>query len=132
MATAIEIGLLVLGVLFGIFWFSIAILPIIYGFPRAAWWCLRKKARWRAPFAYLVAPVVWNVIFFGAAAILAVFFMPIAEFLMSSSALGAGLVGGIALAAVRAALSKSALPAGNWPFASRLRASAAVMATRAL
>lgn len=108
MDALIDIGLLLLGFLLGIFWFSIIILPVGYGFPRAFWWSVRRRAKWRGPFMYLISPILWSGIFLGVAIMLVVYFPSTADYLRESGSFNIGQTAGIVLAVVRCVFSKSA------------------------
>lgn len=103
----IDIGLFALGFVLGIFWFSVIVLPIFYGFPRALIWAGRGWLKWRASFTYLVVPIVWTATLFVVAYIIDYFFPDAAEFLMKSAPFGWGQTAGILLSLVRAIFSRS-------------------------
>lgn len=65
-----EIGLFVLGGLFSIWWFTVTLLPLFYGLPKAIYWCARGLFRWRVLFYYLIPPLLWNIAFTVAVVIL--------------------------------------------------------------
>lgn len=62
MDTLISILLIVSGFLFGIFWFALVALPLIYGFPKSIWCALRGQLRWSTPFKYLISPIFWSIV----------------------------------------------------------------------
>jgi hypothetical protein len=64
---AVEFGLFLLGLPLGILWFSVVLLPLVYGLPRSIVWASRRWITWRAPIRYAVGLVLWNLAFFVAA-----------------------------------------------------------------
>jgi len=85
-----ELVLFALGFSLGIWFFTVVVLPVFYGVPKSLVWALRGWVRWRACAFYLIAPVLWNFVFFGAAAALVVFFPSAAIRLRESSGFGIG------------------------------------------
>lgn len=103
----IEVGLFVLGIILAVVWFSVIALPVLYGFPRALYWALRGWARWRGAFAYLVAPLVWTIIFLGGAFAVTIFSPNAAHYLLRSGGFGVGQELGVIVCVGRAIFSKS-------------------------
>lgn len=104
----VEAGLLFAGIFFSIWWFSVIILPIVYGFPRAFYWVARGLAKWRAPAYYLLTPVIWTIVFTATIIVLQVYWSGVVEFLRHSRGFGVGQLLGLFIAIGRAVLSKSA------------------------
>lgn len=59
----IEILLYIIGILFGVLWFSVIILPIFYGIPRTIWFFGKGILRLKASTYYLKTFILWFVIF---------------------------------------------------------------------
>lgn len=55
--------LLAIGFLFGVWWFSVTILTLFYGLPKATYWCARGLFSWKLLLPYVVSPVLWNIAF---------------------------------------------------------------------
>jgi hypothetical protein len=53
------------GLFAGVLWFSLVLLPVVYGVPRSAYWAARRWIRWRPVFGYLIGPVVWSLVIVG-------------------------------------------------------------------
>lgn len=104
----VEAGLLFAGIFLTIWWFSVMILPIVHGFPRAFYWVARGWAKWRAPFYYLLTPVIWTIVLVATAIVLAIYLPGISQYLRHSSGFGAGQFVGLFTAIGRALFSKSA------------------------
>ena len=58
-----EIILFIIGILFGILWFTVIILPIFHGFPRTIWFFGKGILRLKASLFYLKMFFIWSVIF---------------------------------------------------------------------
>ena len=69
-----EIFYFFLGAALAAWWFSVTILPIFYGLPKAFYWCARRLFSWRLCFSYLAPPVIWNAAFVGLAVALYIWF----------------------------------------------------------
>lgn len=63
METLISIILFIFGFIFGIFWFAVIALPLIYGFPKSIWLAFKRQLRWSTPLKYLISPIVWTIAF---------------------------------------------------------------------
>lgn len=85
-----ELGLLLLGFLLGVWWFSVTILPIFYGLPKSIYWCSRGLFSWGILLSFLVPPIVWNLTFIGLAVVLFLWFPAIASRLQESGGFGVG------------------------------------------
>jgi hypothetical protein len=48
MYIVVDYTLFLAGVIFGILWFSVIALPLLYGVPRSTWWGLRGRLKWPA------------------------------------------------------------------------------------
>jgi hypothetical protein len=101
------------GVFLGILWFSVIALPVLYGLPRATWWAMRGRVRWRAVARFLAAPIIWSFLFLGAALLLP---PSIAQHLQSSWAFAWGQWFGVIVCTVRAIGAPSARQALNLDF----------------
>jgi hypothetical protein len=108
MSALLEIGLFFVGILLGILWFGVIVLPLFYGFPRALYWTLRRWANWRISLLYLLSPIGWTL---GFAAVV-LFMVPLlpefATYLANSSPFMNGQVFGFLLSVCRASFFKSA------------------------
>ena len=69
-----ELGLLAFGFFLSIWLFNVVLVPVLYGVPKSLVWAVRGWVRWRVPALYLIAPVVWLLVFFGGAVVVAVLF----------------------------------------------------------
>lgn len=59
----IEIILFIIGVLLGLLWFSVVILPIFHGIPRTLYWVIRGKLKISSTLYYLRVTFFWIFIF---------------------------------------------------------------------
>jgi len=107
LSTALELVLIIVGLFLTIVWFSVIALPLIYGFPRALYWSLRRWAKWRTPFLYLISPLIWTVVFVSVAFILVFVFPNVATYLRQSGGFALGQTLGIILSVGRAIFSRS-------------------------
>jgi hypothetical protein len=103
-----ELGLFVAGAGIAAIVFSLFLLPILYGLPKAIAWAIRGWLRWQAPALYLVAPAIWGAIFLGAGLSLAATAPAAAALLGKDKGFASGLVFGVALLAARALFSRAA------------------------
>ena|SRR2546426_11370946 len=104
----IEVGLLIAGVLFGILWFSVIVLPLFNGLPLALYWAARGWAKWKAAALYLVGPVIWSVILLGAALAVTFLFPMAVSYLRDSRGLWLGQNVGVIVSIGRVLFSKAA------------------------
>jgi hypothetical protein len=44
-------------------WYTVAILPLVYGLPKAAYWVFKGRLKKRALALYVATAVTWNLIF---------------------------------------------------------------------
>jgi len=107
MSTVLEVGLLIVGYFLGIWWFSLVVLPLVYGLPRGLYWAARGKVRWRTPFLYLLGPLIWTVVLFGVVFILTIFLPKVATYLKQSGTFAVGLTLGILIHVGRSLFSQS-------------------------
>lgn len=107
MSNVPELALLFTGVLLGIVWFRVIVLPPVYGFPRGLYWAARGWVRWRVPFRYLLIPLIGTVAFLAVALTVTIFLPDVANYLPQSGGFGVGLTVGILLEITRAIFSKS-------------------------
>jgi hypothetical protein len=103
----VEIALFLVGLPLGLFWFSVVILPLFYGLPRSLYWALGGRVKWYSPTRYLVSPILWTLIFFGAALLLVLFLPQVAALLQRSDGFATGQLLGILIGAARALFSRS-------------------------
>ena len=103
----VEFFLFWIGVLLGIWRFGSVFLPILYGFPRGLYWAFRGWAKWRAPFIYLVSPVLWSVALIVITLVLFIFTPKVATYLTQSRGFAIGQFVGIGLLIVRVLFSRS-------------------------
>lgn len=102
-----SILLFVLGLAFGLFWFTVIPIPLLYGLPRAALWVLRGAVRSRAVLGYLITVLFWFLLLTG----FAVIWPGAARYLADSAAfsygslLGVGVAGGSVQPQARPALT---------------------------
>lgn len=61
--TFMSILLFIMGFIFGIFWFAVIALPLVYGFPKSIWLVFQRQLRWSTPLKYLISPFVWSIAF---------------------------------------------------------------------
>lgn len=80
-----EIILFVIGALFGAWWFSVIILPIFYGLPKAIMGTVNGQLRAKSILASLVAPLLWTFLFIVIAVILLKFIPRVAYYLNGST-----------------------------------------------
>jgi len=118
MNVILELIVIILGVFFGIFFFSNTVLPIICGVPRAAWWAVRGRVKPHAPFLYLIAPVIWVVALIVVVAILDSVLSDEARRMMWDAFLEIGVHLGAGLALARVVFSSSARHDMNLDFLS--------------
>lgn len=104
----VEAGLFLAGIFLSIWWFSVIILPIVYGFPRAFSWVARGWAKWRAPAYYLLTPVIWTIVFTATIIVTRVYWPGVVEYLRHSRGFDVGQLLGLFIAIGRALFSKSA------------------------
>jgi len=102
-----EIIFFIVGFLLGIWGFSILILPLVYGFPRAIYWTAKGLLKKSAIFSYLVSPILWTVIFVSLFFILSRFTPALANRFSESWGFQGGIVVGILLMIFRPLFSKS-------------------------
>ena len=107
MTGLLEMGLFLLGIFLGLWWSSVFLLPLFYGFPRGIFYVIKGWAKFRAPLLYLVTPVIWTVALFIIVLLLVIFAPNIVAYLNSSRGFALGQIVGIGLLIVRAIFSRS-------------------------
>ena len=108
MSVLLDIAMFLFGMLFGHLWFSVIVLPLVYGFPRALFWAARGWVKWWSPVRYLRSFWLWAGIFTGIALILTIFLPSVAAYMRDSFMLNFGSMWGGVLTAGYAIFSKSA------------------------
>jgi hypothetical protein len=104
---AAEAGLFVVGLVLGALIFGTIALPLLYALPRALWWALRGRLRWRVVPGFFLSAILWCALFVLAAYAFA-FYAPGAwDRLYASPPFYLGLWLGIGLRAFRGLGSKS-------------------------
>ena len=96
----LEIVLLVVGVLLGIWWWSVIILPLFYGIPKAFYYVLKGLLRKSAILFYLSSFILWNLFFIVIAVILVMFFPQAVNTLRNSGTFGIGQIIGVAISVI--------------------------------
>lgn len=86
----VEFVLLMVGFVLAVWWFSVTILPILYGLPKAFYWCNRGLLSKFLLAHYLVPPVFWNLGLVGLAVVLVVWFPALATRLLESGGIAIG------------------------------------------
>jgi hypothetical protein len=100
MRTILEVALLLLGFLLGLFYAANTLLPVFYGVPKALLAYFRGQIFFKPVLLYLIAPVLWTVSFLVVFVGLAVFWNSAFEYLRESAAFNSGnALGGLALVA---------------------------------
>jgi hypothetical protein len=100
-------GLFVVGIALGIVWFSVIVLPIFYGLPRAILWCARGWTRWSSTLAYMVSPILWTIVFFAIVFAIVRLSPKTAAFLSNDPAFSLGQMIGIGISILRSLFSRS-------------------------
>lgn len=93
----LEFILLIIGVFMGIWWYSVIILPLFYGIPKATYYIFKGLLKKSAATFYLKSFILWTGIFFAVALILVKFFPSISNRLLESGGFGIGQFIGIGL-----------------------------------
>ena len=79
-----EIALFLLGILFGVWWFTVIILPLFYGFLRTLWFAGKGVLRLKSSLHYLYIFFVWNIIFTVLIIVLRYFSPSVVDYLYNS------------------------------------------------
>lgn len=93
----LEFILLIIGILIGIWWYSVIILPLFYGIPKATYYISKGLLKKSAITFYLKSFILWTGIFFAVALILARFFPSVSNRLLESGGFAIGQFIGIGL-----------------------------------
>lgn len=93
----LEFILLIIGVFMGIWWYSVIILPLFYGIPKATYYISKGLLKKSSVTFYLKSFILWTAIFFAVALILARFFPSVSNRLLESGGLAIGQFIGIGL-----------------------------------
>src|SRR2546430_542742 len=107
MSSVLEFGVFLVGLFFGIWWFSLVILPLVYGLPRSGYWAVRGYVKWRVVPLYLVSPLLWTAVLSGVALVITLFLPTAATYLRESGGFAFGQILGITIITVRAIFSRS-------------------------
>lgn len=86
----LNIIMLVMGFVIGLFVNSQLFLPLIYGLPKSLWYFLKGEVRFMAIIAQFITPAIWIVGFFILGVILEIINPEINNFIFNRSAFGAG------------------------------------------
>lgn len=90
-----EIILFIIGLLLGLWGFSVLILPIAYGLPRAIFWTSRGLLKKQSILSYLITPIIWTVVFIGLFIALNKFAPNLSNHLSKSSGFRYGIIIGV-------------------------------------
>jgi hypothetical protein len=90
MRSVLEIFLFITGFVLGLWYTTMLVLPLFYAVPKAFVGFLRKTLYFKAILAYLIAPVLWTVLFFVAFGALAVFWHRAFEYIRISGGFNLG------------------------------------------
>ena len=97
----LEILLFMIGIALGIWWWSVIVLPLFYGIPKATYYVWKGVLRKSAITFYLTSFILWIVIFFVVSIILVKYFSNISRILMESGGFAIGQLIGIGACARR-------------------------------
>lgn len=97
----VEILLFVIGFFLGIWWWSVIILPLFYGLPKAAYYISKGLLKKTAATFYAKTFILWTIIFFIIAFVLTKYFSNIARILLASEGFAIGQLIGIGVSAWR-------------------------------
>lgn len=103
-----EILLFIFGALLSLVYFSMAVLSLVYGFPKAVIWAIRGRCRWSAPLRYLLSAVVWTIAMTVAFTLLAIFAPSTFEYIRQSGGFAIGSLIGFWGSALRVLFARSA------------------------
>jgi hypothetical protein len=95
-----------LGVALGAWWFTVIVLPLLYGFPRAVYWVFRGAVKPAAAIRYLGTVILWTAVFVFAAFVLLTVRPSAATYLYNSAAFFYGQWFGVGGSLVYALTSK--------------------------
>lgn len=93
----VEFILLIIGVLLGIWWYSVIILPLFYGIPKSIYYVRKGLLKKSVISFYLKTFLLWVTIWFGVAFILAKYLPSLTNTLLESGGFGIGQLIGIGL-----------------------------------
>lgn len=97
----LEFLLLIVGILFGIWWWSVIILPLFYGIPKATYYVWKGLLKKSAIAFYLKSFLLWSVIWISASFVMAKYSPALVDRLLASAGFGFGQLIGIAISAWR-------------------------------
>ena len=97
----IEFLLLIIGILFGIWWWNVIILPLFYGIPKATYYVWKGLLKKSAIVFYLKSFLLWNVIWIGASFVMVKYSPELVNRLLDSAGFGLGQFIGIVMSAWR-------------------------------
>ncbi|PKL72317.1 hypothetical protein CVV26_02015 [Candidatus Kuenenbacteria bacterium HGW-Kuenenbacteria-1] len=93
----LEFILLIVGVFIGIWWYSVIILPLFYGIPKATYCISKGLLKKSAATFYLKSFILWTIIFFAVALILTRLLPSVSGKLLESGEFAIGQLIGIGL-----------------------------------
>lgn len=91
----LDIVLFIVGVLLGLWWWTVIILPLFYGIPKATYYILKGLLRKSAVIFYLKVFIIWNLVLLGVSVILARYFPAVLNSLIDSKTFAIGQIIGI-------------------------------------
>ncbi len=97
----LEFVLLIIGVFLGMWWYSVIILPLFYGIPKASYHISKGLLKKSAVTFYLKSFVLWTIIFLTFALILIRFFPSVSGRLLESGGFAIGQYLGIGVMTLR-------------------------------
>ncbi|MBL7141999.1 hypothetical protein ISS21_02870 [Patescibacteria group bacterium] len=97
----IEILLLIIGFLLGVWWWSVIILPLFYGIPKSIYYIWKGLLKRTAANFYLKVLILWTIIFFVIAFALVRYFPNVSNILFESGGFAIGQLIGIIVSAWR-------------------------------
>lgn len=97
-----EIILFIIGLLLGTWGFSVLVLPLVYGFPKAIYWTAKGLLRRSSALSYLIIPIIWMIVFVSLFFVLGKLTPNIVNRLSESSGFQGGMIGGFVLMIFRA------------------------------
>jgi len=82
-----------------ILFFSLIILPLFYGIPRALWWAIKGRRRWNAPLLYTMSMAFGLILLLGGSFLSQYFFPEFIDYILNSwgilTGIGLGALGGL-------------------------------------
>lgn len=106
MNTLIQIVIFIVAAGLGVWWFSVIILPIFYGLPKAIFWVIKGELKASSVLVYIGTFLLWMFIFTLVAFLLIKFFPAKADYVYKSNAFFFGQWVGVIISVIKT-LSKS-------------------------